>query len=232
MKINPVPFLALIMLFLLLQPVGVSSYAQNSPVSHPAGVAAYCFDGDTMKLKDRRIVRLAGIDAPEVPHRDQMGQFYSRQAKELLKKLVKGKTINLEFPGMSIKDKYGRLIAEAFLEDGQSVNEILVSNGAAFFYPHDDLDPQFQEKLRQLQAEAIQERRGFWKELLEMPLAAESYFGNRQSRRFFPANCVEAAAIKPRNKVHFGNLMDAFLAGYAPARICVFWPQEKSRIMH
>lgn len=226
MKINLLSFLASLALVFLLQVTCESSFAQNPAVSHPAGMVAHCFDGDTMKLRDRRIIRLAGIDAPEVPHRDQKGQFYAKQSKELLKKLVKGKVVKLEFPGINIKDKYGRLIVEAFLEDGKSVNEILIEKGAAFFYPHDDLDPEFQEKLRQLQATAIQERRGFWNDLLDMPFASDSYFGNRQSRRFFPANCMEATAIKPRNKVHFGNLMDAFLAGYAPARICVFWPQE------
>lgn len=32
--------------------------------------------------------------------------------------------------------------------------------------------------------------------------------------------------MKPRNRIHFGTLMDAFMAGYAPARVCPFWPEE------
>ena len=180
-----------------------------------------------MKLQDRRVVRLAGIDAPEVPHRDSNGQFYAREAKALLQQFAQGKTVNLEFPGANARDKYGRLIAEVFMEDGKSLNELLIENGAAFFYPHADLDPQFQEKLKLLQIEAINDRRGMWKDIFDLPLATENYVGNRQSKRFFPNNCPEAAVIKPRNQVHFGNLMDAFLEGYAPARICVFWPEQK-----
>ena len=199
----------------------------QNQVQHPEGVVAYCFDGDTLKLKDRRIVRLAGIDAPETAHKDAPAQYYSRQARQILEGLARGKTIRLEFPGANIKDRHGRLIANALLPDGTSLNEQLVQAGAAFFYPHEDLDPEFQKRLAKLQAEAIQERRGFWEGLLNLPLAKENYVGNRNSLRFFPNNCPPAQQIRPRNKENFGTLMDAFLAGYAPARICVFWPTEK-----
>ena len=202
------------------------AYALGATVDHPSGVIAHCFDGDTMKLQDRRVVRLAGVDAPEVPHRDTKGQYYAREAKAFLQKLGQGNTVTLTFPGRNIKDRYGRLIAEVFLEDGSSLNELLVKNGAVFFYPHADLDPQFQEKLKQLQEEAIREKRGLWQELFNAPCATENYIGNRQSKRFFPVWCPEASLIKPRNQIHFGNLMDAFIEGYAPARICVFWPNE------
>lgn len=190
------------------------------------GTAAYCFDGDTFKMKERSVVRLAGIDAPEVAHNDSKAQYYSRQSKEALIGLIKGKEVYLNFPGVKNKDHYGRLIAEVTLPDGISVNESMVERGAAFFYPHKDLGPEFQERLRELQKEAIEQRRGMWKYILSSPIANEHYIGNRASLRFFPANCAEANRIKPRNKVNFGNLMDAFLAGYAPARICPFWPVE------
>lgn len=227
MKTDFLRFHTLAALFLAFLSPGLNpALARNVDISHPAGIVAHCFDGDTMKLRDRRVVRLAGVDAPEVPHREQKGQFFARKAKEFLQKVVQGKSVNLEFPGSNARDKYGRLIAEVFLEDGKSLNELLVENGMAFFYPHDDLDPDFQEKLRKLQADAIREKRGFWSELLDLPLANATYYGNRQSRRFFPADCPEANSIKPRNKAQFGNLMDAFLAGYAPARICLFWPEE------
>lgn len=190
------------------------------------GIAAYCFDGDTFKMKERSVVRLAGIDAPEVAHNDSKAQYYSRQSKDALISLVKGKEVYLNFPGVKNKDNYGRLIAEVSLPDGVSVNESMVERGAAFFYPHEDLGPEFQERLKMLQEEAIKQRRGMWKYILSSPIANKHYIGNRASLRFFPADCAQANRIKPRNKVNFENLMDAFLAGYAPARICPFWPEE------
>lgn len=221
MKINPVYIFAVLLLCCL---VNNPAYCLDSS---QGGAAAYCFDGDTFKLMDRRIARLAGIDAPEVAHKDQPAQFYSKEAKQALISLVKGKTINLEFPGVKSRDHYGRMIVDVILPDGSSVNEKMIERGAAFFYPHKDLGPEFQERLRALQAEAIEEKRGMWEKLLDMPVAHKHYIGNRNSLRFFPEDCPEAQRIKPRNRVNFGNLMDAFLAGYGPARICPFWPLEK-----
>lgn len=221
--------LALTLLLALFLWVSTAHALQSSAdLSHPAGTVAHCFDGDTMKLSDRRIVRLAGIDAPEVPHGDKKAQYFSRQAKRLLEDLARGQQIELEFPGIHAKDNYGRLICNARLGDGRSLNEELISQGAAFFYPHRDLLPEFQDRLLELQTEAINERRGMWDKLLEMPVAKKTYVGNQQSMRFFPSDCPEVQTIKPRNRVNFGNLMDAFLAGYAPARICPFWPEEKA----
>lgn len=198
----------------------------SSPLAHPAGTVVSCFDGDTLKLSDRRIVRLAGLDAPEVSHKDKKAQYYSKQAKIILENLTRGRLVELEFPGVSSKDNYGRLICNLILPDGRSLNEELVSQGAAFFYPHRDLNPQFQDKLLELQTDAINERRGMWDKILSSPVSAKPYVGNQQSMRFFPADCPEAETIKPRNRVNFGTLMDAFMAGYAPARVCPFWPLE------
>lgn len=197
----------------------------DNPPPHPDGIVARCFDGDTLKLMDRRVVRLAGIDAPETGRIDKRPQFFSRESRRFISDLARGKKISLVFPGLKYKDNYGRLLADARLEDGSSLNEKMVESGYAFFYPHQDLTPDFQEKLKALQADAIKERRGFWNRLLSLPLANENYIGNRSTLRFFPASCPDIQHIRPRNRVHFGTLMDAFLAGYAPARVCVFWPE-------
>jgi len=187
---------------------------------------ACCFDGDTIKLNDRRVVRLAGIDAPEVARKNTPAQYYSRQSRQMLESIVRGKTVSLIFPGISPKDRHGRLVAEVLLQDGKSVNQMMVERGAAFFYPHQDLGPEFQEKLRELQAEAISDRRGMWEHLLALPVAKGHFVGNKASLRFFPVDCPTSGKIKPRNRENFGTLMDAFLAGYAPARFCIFWPEE------
>ena len=79
------------------------------------------------------------------------------------------------------------------LPDGTSLNEIMIRNGAAYFYPHQDLSPQLQERLRNLQHEAIAGRRGMWAFLLSQPVAKNTYLGNKESLRFFPADCAEAS---------------------------------------
>ncbi len=196
-------------------------------MEQPDGTVAHCFDGDTLKLGDRRVVRLAGIDAPELGRGQTRPQYYAREAKAELERLARGRQVSLLAAGENDHDRHGRLVAEVCLADGRSLNELMVASGAAFFYPHRDLEPEFQERLREIQARAIHERRGLWAHLLSLPLAHETYVGNRASLRFFPVTCPEAQHIKPRNRIHFGTLMDAFLAGYAPARVCVFWPSAR-----
>lgn len=214
----------LLLLCCLLSPL--IARAQETPLPQPSGVVARCFDGDTLKLTDRRIVRLAGIDAPEVAHDGGKAQFYARQSREELDRLAKGRKVHLFAAGINSRDRHGRIVADVRLEDGQSLSDLMLSRGAAFYYPHQDQNPQLQERLRGLQEEAINERRGLWAYLLSLPLARQNYTGNRNSLRFFPADCPEAEHIKPRNRVYFGTLMDAFLAGYAPARVCQFWPAQ------
>lgn len=226
--LRPVALAVFMAIFCLLAATAATQvHAQDSAaggIDQPDGIVAYCFDGDTLKLKDRRVVRLAGIDAPELGRGATPPQFYSRQSRDTLVRLARGQRVSLLSAGVSDHDRYGRIVADVRLEDGRSLNDLMVAEGAAFFYPHQDLGPEFQERLRDMQRTAIEERRGLWKHLLSLPLAHDTYIGNRNSLRFFPVNCPEAQHIKPRNRAHFGTLMDAFLAGYAPARVCVFWP--------
>ncbi len=208
----------------VLSPASVAATQDTFP--NPTGCVAFCFDGDTVKLTDRRIVRLAGIDTPEIQHAQNSAQFYSREARSILEAITKGKKVSLRSAGNQVKDNYGRFLAELSLEDGTSVSELMIAKGAAFYYPHADLSPALKERLLALQKQAITERAGMWNDLLAQPLARQQYIGNKASLRFFPVDCPEARRVKPRNKVVFGTLMDAFSAGFAPARICPFWPTE------
>lgn len=195
----------------------------------PEASVAVCLDGDTLKLTSRRTVRLAGIDTPEMGRRGKKTQYYAREARDLLNELAGGQDVVLYQPSDKQQDKYGRLVADICLPDGRSLNALMVEAGAAYFYPHADLDPAYQDWLKSLQATAIHERRGMWAWILTQPFALKNYTGNKESRRFFPADSQEAQSIKPRNRVHFGTLMDAFLAGYAPARRTNPWPDAEEK---
>ncbi|SDF26758.1 micrococcal nuclease [Desulfovibrio legallii] len=216
---------ALLWAWLCMLALPVGSMAASEALPRPQATVARCFDGDTLKLTDRRVVRLAGIDAPELhaPQGDK-AQYYAREARKALTERVRGRKVTLRAAGVKHKDPHGRWLAEVLLEDGESLNEALVREGAAFFYPHRDLSPQLQERLRAAQREAIAAKRGLWAQLLSQPVAQATYLGNKESLRFFPTDCAAVQHIKPRNRVYFGNLMDAFMAGYAPARVCPFWP--------
>ncbi|MCR5815215.1 MAG: thermonuclease family protein [Desulfovibrio sp.] len=223
MKINrPFVWAALgLCLFLLCH---IPTQAQELPTTC---AVARCFDGDTVKLTDRRVVRLAGIDSPELAHEKIREQFYAKSAQKELERLVAGHKLTLGQASVNSKDRFGRIVADLLLEDGQSVSELMVRHGAAFYYPHKDLLPDLQERLLEEQKAAIETRQGMWEELLASPVAKQNYIGNRDSLRFFPNDCPQAQKIKPRNRVYFETLMDAFLAGFAPARVCLFWPDAR-----
>lgn len=221
-----VPALLLALLLAPALPAGARTDAAPRPAAEAArdavteGVVSACFDGDTFRLADRRSVRLAGVDAPETGKNGQADQYYAREARDLLVKLAQGKKVRLRpVSRQEAANGFGRrLIADVILPDGASCGAELVREGASYVYWHADLDPDFFLRLKALQTEAIKERRGMWGRILDRPEARQPFVGNAQSRRFHLADSEPARKIRPRNRVFFGNLMDAFLAGYSPAR--------------
>ena len=86
-------------------------------------------DGDTIRVStsgQNITVRLACIDAPEMAQSP-----YGPQAKDQLKALIPLETSVLL--SVQRRDRYGRSIAEVF-KGNQSINQSLVSSGAAFLY--------------------------------------------------------------------------------------------------
>ncbi len=81
---------------------GSHCYAQDSVqtrIIYPDGIVVHCFDGDTVKLMDRRIIRLAGIDAPELGKQGRKPQFYARKAKEDFNTTCARGKSKIDYPG-------------------------------------------------------------------------------------------------------------------------------------
>ena len=112
--------LALLVGFLLLN---FQPYSKNVQVLR-------VIDGDTFKFIDEDgeaiSVRLYGIDAPEKK------QIWGKEAGDYLCSLICDKTVRID---VKAKDKYGRIVAETFV-DNESVNEKLLSGGYAWSYEY------------------------------------------------------------------------------------------------
>ncbi|MFP3960223.1 MAG: thermonuclease family protein, partial [Spirochaetaceae bacterium] len=95
-------------------------------------------------------VRLHGIDAPE------SDQPYGGRATAFTEERSLGLPVIVE---VIDRDRYGRLVGEVVLPDGESLNEALVEAGYAWWYrryaPED-------EALRRLEEEAREAERGLW----------------------------------------------------------------------
>jgi len=93
---------------------------------------AYVYDGDTVKLTDGARIRLAGIDAPEVPHPNRPGEPFgeasSRALSAMLAKTHNRIRVEVARDG---HDHYGRELAYLYLPDGQSIQSALLDKGLA-----------------------------------------------------------------------------------------------------
>lgn len=122
-------------------------------------------DGDTVKIKMKKgpeeTVRLLLIDTPETVHPSVLEQPFGREASQFVKKLMPpGKVIEAE-PGISERDKYGRLLAY-FYVDGVSVNKMLIEKGlarVAYVYAP---NTKYIDEFTELQDQARKKELGIW----------------------------------------------------------------------
>ena len=94
---------------------------------------ARVIDGDTFEIinkgKSER-VRLIGVDTPETVKPNSKVQPFGPEASSFTKKMIEGKMVRLEFD-VQERDKYGRLLAYVYLEDGTLLNSRLLEEGLA-----------------------------------------------------------------------------------------------------
>ncbi len=130
---------------------------RNTPIALPTGGkktdvhVIRIIDGDSFVVRydhTRVHVRLAGIDAPE------MNQSYGPESKKYLANLILRKTILLL---MQKKDKYGRILCDAYIE-GIFINGHLVKNGYAWAYRPNH------RSIYKSQTDARKKKLGLWNE--------------------------------------------------------------------
>ena len=93
---------------------------------------AYVYDGDTVKIDDGRRLRFIGINAPELGHNREAAQPLAETARTDLENLLNDHTSALLLQhGKQKLDRYGRLLAHAFLENGENVAAHLLRQGRA-----------------------------------------------------------------------------------------------------
>ncbi|MGB5261716.1 MAG: thermonuclease family protein [Gammaproteobacteria bacterium] len=92
----------------------------------------HVYDGDTVKLADGRRVRLIGINAPELRADQLEGEPFADEARAALETLInRNNRILLLQYGREHEDHYGRLLAHAFVDNGDNVAVQLLQAGLA-----------------------------------------------------------------------------------------------------
>ncbi len=117
-------------------------------------------DGDTIVLDNGEKVRYIGVDTPELDDNTKGLECYGIEATERNRDLVKGKQVRL-FKDVSERDRYGRLLAYVYRDDGVFVNYELVKGGfaVAAAYPP---DVQKAELFSVMEREARADKTGMW----------------------------------------------------------------------
>lgn len=159
--------------YLGMRHVPASKGAAPGRVQESVEYVSRVVDGDTLALSGGEKVRLTGIDTPEVHHSDKLVrdamkvgrdireiQELGRRASDFTKKLCGGKKIRLEYDVVK-RDRYGRLLAYVYLEDGTFVNAKIIEEGYAQVLT---IPPnvRYAERFLRLQREAREKRRGLW----------------------------------------------------------------------
>ncbi len=149
-----------LVLLLILLPAPVSSQSDPAVVQ-----VVRVIDGDTIQVcciaRKREKVRYIGINTPETKHPTKGVEYYGKEAAKANRKLVEDKTVILTFD-VEQRDRYGRLLAYVFLEDGTFLNAWLVEHGFAQVMTVPP-NVKHQELFLKLQREARDEGRGLWK---------------------------------------------------------------------
>lgn len=138
-----------------------------STASSSAVLVKHVVDGDTIEIATGEKVRYIGIDTPETKDPKKSKQCFGDEASAKNKELVEGKEIEM-VKDVSETDRYGRLLRYVYVTDHTAsppatifVNEYLVKEGyayAATFPP----DVRYNEHFRQLQDEAMKQKKGLW----------------------------------------------------------------------
>ncbi|MFO7722151.1 MAG: thermonuclease family protein [Bacteroidales bacterium] len=100
---------------------------------------------DTVKFR----IRMEGIDAPE------RGMPYYRVSKDYLGALCFGQRVSLHHSG---KDRNGRILGFAYLEDGRELSREMIMAGMAWHFKQYNQDP----ALDSLEIEARNRKVGLW----------------------------------------------------------------------
>jgi len=94
-------------------------------------VIDYVIDGDTVVLKDKRHIRLIGINTPELSRNNKPAEAGAIIARDALKQILAHSSLIHLVYGHERHDRHGRTLAHIHLTDGTNVQAKLLKSGLA-----------------------------------------------------------------------------------------------------
>ena len=210
-------FSALSCLFLLLTSKlyaeDTSSRSLDNPILSACELqkVSRVIDGDTFKLSDGTVVRLIGVDTPEVVDPRKEVQWFGVQSSNKMKEWIDGRTVCLrgDINKTQDIDKYGRLLryvwvlnnsrqipGEQVQSDGLFVNEELIKQGYASAYTKYPF--QYMKSFRDHEKNAAKNNLGLWDKERQ-----EAWSRERERNRAIAKTCVRKDVICPEDALNY-----------------------------
>lgn len=130
-------------------------------------------DGDTIKvifdnppngIDKKETIRLLGVDTPETVHPKKPVQYYGKEASNFTKKSLLNKTVYIAYD-FNLRDKYDRLLAYIYTEEGECFNLKLILEGYGYAYVSYPF--QFRKEFVNAQKIAQKKEAGLWAKQLQ-----------------------------------------------------------------
>ena len=150
----------------------ISEKSQPDDYSHI--LVKKVIDGDTIILSNGEKVRFIGIDTPELYESDKLYHDSRRSgvpvkrisqmgklSHEFTRKACDQKYVRLEFDNERY-DKYGRVLAFIFLEDGRMLNEMILQEGYGLAYLRFYFKQEYKDRFIKAEKEAEELKKGLW----------------------------------------------------------------------
>lgn len=123
-------------------------------------------DGDTIEIaRDGKLerVRLIGVDTPETKDPRKPVQCFGKEASKHTETSLSGRRVRLEFdPVVGERDRYDRLLAYVWREDGLFVNLDLVTEGFAHEYTYQHQLYKYRDEFQAAERAADSADKGLW----------------------------------------------------------------------
>ncbi|MDP9478176.1 MAG: thermonuclease family protein [Actinomycetota bacterium] len=148
----------------ILEPAPPPVPAPAEPSYDATATVTRVVDGDTVEISPAidgvEDVRLIGVDTPETKEPGCAPQPYGSEASSYAESVLPGQRIELEF-GVERTDRYDRLLAYVYTEDGEMFNENLLEGGYAQAYPYPP-DTKYADRFARAQESASAAGLGIW----------------------------------------------------------------------
>ncbi len=124
------------------------------------------YDGDTIAVvrgSTLEKVRLLGIDTPETKDPRKPVQCFGKEASDRTKALLTGRRVRLELdPSQGERDRYDRVLAYIWRDDGLFINKTLLEDGYAHEYTYQSVPYKYQTEFKAAAQQAEQAQKGLW----------------------------------------------------------------------